>query len=87
MSPIEFCRVILLTEWIGQRTVFSSWLGLVCGVGGIFYGLRAKTFTAFGRFSRKEPEVFAPSWVYRAWVVVICGAAAITSLVFIARNW
>lgn len=87
MSTIEFCPLTLLVHCIGQRTAVSSWLGLVCGVAGILYGLRAKTFTAYGRFSSKEPEVFAPSWVYRACVVVICGAAAITSLVFIARNW
>jgi len=87
MSTIEFCRLALLADCIGQRTAVSSWLGLICGVAGIFYGLRAKTFTAYGRFTSKEPQIFAPSWVHRALVVAISVVAAITSLVFIARNW
>jgi len=87
MSTIEFFRLALLVDCLGERTAVSSWLGLVCGTAGIFYGLRAKTFTAYGRFTGREPQIFAPTRVHRVLVVAISGAAAITSLVFIAKNW
>jgi hypothetical protein len=86
MSAIELCRVTLVV-YIGQRTTVSSWLGLVCGVTGILYGLRAKTFTAYGHLTSKKPQIFAPTWAHRAIVVGISAVAVITSLVFITRNW
>jgi hypothetical protein len=86
MSAIELCRVTLVV-YLGQRTTVSSWLGLVCGVTGMLYGLRAKTFTAYGHLSSKEPQIFAPTWVHRGIVIGISGVAVITSLIFLARNW
>jgi hypothetical protein len=56
---------------IGHRTAVSSWLGLVSGTWGIFYGLKAKQFTAYGRFSSREPENFTPNWRYCLFVISI----------------
>ena len=71
---------------IGQRTAVSSWLGLVSGTWGIFYGLKAKQFTAYGRFSSREPENFAPNWRHRLFVVSTSTIAVLTSLRFLIWN-
>ena len=68
---------------IGQRTVISSWLGLISGTWGIIYGLRAKQFTAYGHLSSRESESFAPNWRYRVFVVLISAIAVLTSLAFL----
>jgi hypothetical protein len=47
--------------FLGQQTTVSSWLGLVSGTLGILYGLKAKQFTAYGRFSSREAESFTPT--------------------------
>ena len=72
-------------EIIGPRTMISSWLGLIAGVG-VIYGLKAKSFTAHGHFTTREPQSFAPTWGYRVFVVTISAVAAITSLLFLLRN-
>jgi hypothetical protein len=73
-------------EMIGQRSTTSSWLGLIAGTWGIIYGIKAKTFTAYGRFTSREPESFAPTWGHRLLVVSISAAAAVTSFVFLIRR-
>ena len=50
------------SEIFGPRTMISSWLGLLAGVWGVIYGLMAKSFTTYGRFTSREPESFAPTW-------------------------
>jgi len=74
------------SEIIGSRTMISSWLGLVAGVWGVIYGVTARSFTAYGRFTSKEPESFAPTLRDRLFVVTISAAAGIASLVFLLRN-
>jgi hypothetical protein len=71
---------------LGQRTTVSSWLGLVSGTWGILYGLQAKQFTAYGRFSSREPESFPPNWRHRLFVVSISAIAILTSLRFLIWN-
>jgi len=73
-------------EIIGPRTMISSWLGLIAGDGGVIYGLKAKSFTAHGHFTTREPQSFAPTWGHRVFVVTISAVAAITSLLFLLRN-
>jgi hypothetical protein len=40
--------LVAAVEVIGSRSTISSWLGLVAGTWGIIYGIKAKTFTAYG---------------------------------------
>jgi len=71
---------------IGNPTVGSSWLGLVAGAAGIVYGLKAKEFAAFGRFSSREREHFVPNWRYRLFVVSISAVAVLSSLRFLLKG-
>ena len=64
----------------------SAWLGLVAGVWGIFYGLKAKHFTAYGRLSSREPEDFVPTWRHRLLVVSIASVAFLTSLSYLLKH-
>jgi hypothetical protein len=78
--------LVAAVEVIGSRSTISSWLGLVAGTWGIIYGIKAKTFTAYGRFTSRESESFSPHWGHRLLVVTISGAAAVTSFVFLIRR-
>jgi hypothetical protein len=78
--------LVAAMEIIGPRSTISSWLGLIAGTWGIIYGIKAKSFTAYGRFTSREPYSFAPNWGHRLLVVAISATAAVTSLVFIIRR-
>jgi hypothetical protein len=76
----------LLINFPGPRTVITSWLGLISGIWGIIYGLRAKQFTAYGRFSSREAESFVPNWRHRIFVVSISAIVVLTSLRFLLKS-
>jgi hypothetical protein len=78
--------LVAVVEMMGPRSTTSSWLGLIAGTWGIIYGIKAKSFTAYGRFTSREPQSFAPNWGHRLLVVTISAAAAVTSLVFLIRR-
>src|SRR5882672_9500631 len=71
-------------HWTTNNDFVMARLG--CGRWGVIYGLKAKSFTAHGHFTTREPQSFAPTWGYRVFVVTISAVAAITSLLFLLRN-
>jgi hypothetical protein len=68
--------LVAALEMMGPRSTISSGLGLVAGTWGIIYGLKAKSFTAYGRFTSREAHSFAPNWGHRLLVVTISATAA-----------
>jgi hypothetical protein len=71
---------------IGKQATISSWMGLIAGVAGIAYGLKAKQFTAYGHLSGREREHFVPNWPHRLFVVLISIFAILISLRFLLHN-
>jgi hypothetical protein len=80
---LENAFMILRTS--NEVRSLSAWLGLIAGVWGILYGLKAKHFTAYGHLSSREPERFAPTWRYRLFVISIASIALLTPLFYLLK--
>ena len=66
----------------GGRDTPGAVIGLLAGIGGVFYGLWSEQFTARGfyGFTSKEAEQVVPRWYHRALVVSVSAIVAIGSL-------
>jgi hypothetical protein len=81
---VDFYVITLLA--IGKPTTIGSWIGLMAGLWGIFYGLKARQFTAYGHLTTREREHFVPNWRHRLFVVLISTVAVVSSLRFLFKN-
>ncbi len=83
MNPTFTHEVLFIAS-----NVPSAILGLVVGVCGVLYGLKAREFIAYGfrRSASKEPEKVVPTWYHRLWVVLISTVAIVASLRTLLKN-
>jgi len=79
-------NILLNAGTTNEARALAAWLGLVAGSWGIFYGLKARHFTAYGHLSSLEPERFVPTWRYRLFVISIASIALLTSLSYLLKR-
>jgi len=76
----------MMLNMFGPPTETGSYLGLIYGLGGIIYGLTAKRFSRFGRFSGREREYYVPKWGSRVFVVLVSTGAVLSSLWYLLKK-
>jgi hypothetical protein len=75
-----------MLDMFGPPTEIGSYLSLISGLGGIIYGVTAKRFSRFGRFSAREREYYVPGWGTRFFVVLISTGAVLSSLWYLLKK-
>lgn len=81
---LAFAQQALIVAGITPNVI----LGIVFGLSGVVYGLKAKEFVSSGFYGApsKEPERVSPEWYHRLLVVSISTGVLILSLRTLLKN-